>query len=92
MLPDLPKAESQTVEFKTNFNEDVPQTLTAFANAKGGSVFVGVIPEVDELDIDGRTVVRLSIAEYPVKPVACRHLACQSAGDPGANPGTDGRT
>lgn len=42
MLPDLPKAESQTVEFKTNFNEDVPQTLTAFANAKGGSVFVGV--------------------------------------------------
>ena len=85
MLPDLPKAESQTVEFKTNFNEDVPQTLTAFANAKGGSVFVGVgdsgevkgislgretlvgwlneiklkttpqlIPEVDELDVDGR--------------------------------------
>jgi predicted HTH transcriptional regulator len=41
-LQPLPRGESLTVEFKTSFNEDVSQTLVAFANAKGGSVFVGV--------------------------------------------------
>jgi predicted HTH transcriptional regulator len=30
------KTENQTVEFKTSFNEDVIETLVAFANAKGG--------------------------------------------------------
>ena len=38
----LPKIESQTVEFKTSFNEDVIETLVAFANAKGGTVYIGV--------------------------------------------------
>jgi len=38
----LPQIESQTVEFKPSFNEDVVETLTAFANAKGGTVYVGV--------------------------------------------------
>jgi ATP-dependent DNA helicase RecG len=34
--------ESQHTEFKPNFNEDVIETLTAFANTKGGKVLVGV--------------------------------------------------
>lgn len=38
----LPKAESEFVEFKTSFNEDVIETLVAFSNAKGGTVYVGV--------------------------------------------------
>jgi ATP-dependent DNA helicase RecG len=38
----FPKTESLTVEFKTSFNEDVVETLVAFANAKGGTVYVGV--------------------------------------------------
>ena len=38
----LPKKESLTVEFKTSFNEEVIETLSAFANTKGGKVLVGV--------------------------------------------------
>jgi len=38
----IPKTESITVEFKTSFNEEVIETLCAFANAKGGKVYVGV--------------------------------------------------
>jgi len=34
--------ETQHTEFKPNFNEDVIETLVAFANAKGGQVLVGV--------------------------------------------------
>jgi len=32
--------ENQYIEFKPNFNEDVIETLVAFANAKGGRVSV----------------------------------------------------
>lgn len=38
----LPKSESKTVEFKTAFNQDTIVSLVAFANADGGSVYVGV--------------------------------------------------
>jgi len=38
----IPKEENLTVEFKTSFNEDVIETLVAFSNAKGGTVYVGV--------------------------------------------------
>ncbi|GHT07370.1 hypothetical protein FACS189432_02510 [Bacteroidia bacterium] len=34
--------ENQYTEFKPKFNEDVVETLVAFANAKGGKVLVGV--------------------------------------------------
>ena len=38
----LPKSESKTVEFKTSFNQDTIESLVAFANSDGGSVYVGV--------------------------------------------------
>ena len=38
----LPKSESKTVEFKKTFNQDVIASLVSFANADGGSVYVGV--------------------------------------------------
>lgn len=36
------KGESDTVEFKQGFDRDVIETLAAFANSRGGRVFVGV--------------------------------------------------
>jgi DNA-binding protein YbaB len=38
----LPKNENQQVEFKMSFNEDVIETLVAFSNAEGGTVYIGV--------------------------------------------------
>ncbi|MDR0505654.1 MAG: putative DNA binding domain-containing protein [Dysgonamonadaceae bacterium] len=34
--------ETQHVEYKSSFNEDVIETLVAFANTRGGKVYVGV--------------------------------------------------
>ncbi|MDR0566694.1 MAG: putative DNA binding domain-containing protein, partial [Prevotellaceae bacterium] len=38
----VPDKESETVEFKSTFNMDCIETLVAFANHKGGSIYVGV--------------------------------------------------
>ena len=103
MLAALKAGESETVEFKTSFDKETIETLSAFANTKGGIVFVGVtdsgtikgvvlaketiqnwinqikmstsntvIPDVETLDVDEKTVVALYITEYPIKPVACK--------------------
>ncbi len=37
------KGENQETEFKINFDDATIMTLVAFANAKGGRVFIGVI-------------------------------------------------
>jgi ATP-dependent DNA helicase RecG len=47
----LPQAESQTVEFKTSFNVETIETLVAFANAKGGSVYIGVADTGDVIGV-----------------------------------------
>ena len=41
-MRNLPKTEDSSTEFKTSFNTEVIETLVAFANANGGTVFVGV--------------------------------------------------
>ena len=46
----IPTSESLTVEFKTSFNENVIETLVAFFNAKGGTVYVGVADKGDKKD------------------------------------------
>ncbi len=38
----IQNGESQTVEFKRSFQKEVIETIVAFANAKGGKVFIGV--------------------------------------------------
>lgn len=49
--PIIPLAESETVEFKTSFNEDVIATLVAFSNSKGGTLYIGI---TDNGDINKR--------------------------------------
>lgn len=34
--------ESETIEYKTSFNDEVIISLGAFANSKGGTVYIGV--------------------------------------------------
>ncbi|PWD97742.1 AlbA family DNA-binding domain-containing protein [Marinilabilia rubra] len=36
------EGENETVEFKTSFNNEVIETLVAFANTKGGNILIGV--------------------------------------------------
>ena len=38
----LLQGENETTEFKTSFNDEVIISLVAFANTKGGTVYVGV--------------------------------------------------
>ena len=97
----IPSAESETVEFKSSFNQGVIESLTAFANSHGGKVFVGIsdkreavgvtlgtesipnwlneirtktspslIPDVEIVEVNDRTVVVFSQPEFPIKPVA----------------------
>ena len=38
----LKTGESQTVEFKSSFGREAIETLVAFANAKGGNLYIGI--------------------------------------------------
>ncbi len=103
-LPDLIKTgESPTVEFKEKFDERCIESLVAFANTKGGVIFIGVsdknnikgikvgketinqwvnqisisteprlIPEIEKIQIDEKTVIAVQIKEYPIKPVSIK--------------------
>jgi ATP-dependent DNA helicase RecG len=42
LLTCLKEGESEQVEFKTSFGEEVIAVLTAFSNTKGGTVLIGV--------------------------------------------------
>ncbi len=97
----IKKGESDTLEFKQHFNDEAIETLTAFANTKGGSVYIGVndsgsitgvylgketiqnwlneiknktapaiIPNAAIIEHDKKTLVALSVQEYPVKPIS----------------------
>lgn len=99
----IPKQEDQHIEFKSSFSDKVIIGLVAFANAKGGTVYIGVdddgivvgvrlgketiaqwinevksktepsiIPDVEIKEEKGKTIVMLSVQEYPVKPVSVR--------------------
>ena len=57
----LPAKESQEVEFKTSFNDDVIITLVAFANSLGGSVYVGV---ADSGAVKGIQVGKETLAKW----------------------------
>ena len=57
-MPTLPTSESEKIEFKTSFNEGVIETLVAFSNAKGGTVYVGVTDkgEVKGIQLGNETI------------------------------------
>lgn len=42
LLLTIAEGESETVEFKLSFQKEVIESIVAFANAKGGKVFIGV--------------------------------------------------
>ncbi|GAP73168.1 ATP-dependent DNA helicase [Candidatus Symbiothrix dinenymphae] len=54
--------ESQHIEFKPGFNEDVIETLVSFANSKGGRVLVGVAN--DGAPVKGFTIGQESIQQW----------------------------
>ena len=60
-IKDLPEIESQTVEFKTSFSDEVIISLVAFSNAIGGSVFVGV---ADNGEVKGVSIGKETIANW----------------------------
>jgi len=57
----LKEGESETAEFKTAFNDEVIISLVAFANTKGGKVYVGVD---DTGLIKGVRIGKESIAQW----------------------------
>jgi len=57
----LPAAESERVEFKTSFNEDVIETLVAFSNAKGGTLYIGI---ADNGDIKGIQIGKETVQNW----------------------------
>ena len=59
--PKIPTTESETVEFKSTFNGTVIETLVAFANTKGGTVYVGVN---DAGKIVGVTLAKESVQQW----------------------------
>ena len=56
----IPLKEHLYPEFKTSFNEEVIVTLVAFANAKGGKVYVGVndVGNVVGMDLGPESVAK----------------------------------
>ena len=57
----LSKGESQTVEFKKNFDKECIETTVAFANTKGGTIFIGVNDEGKAKGIDLGNLVEMKI-------------------------------
>ncbi|MCD7816281.1 MAG: ATP-binding protein [Bacteroides sp.] len=56
----LPDSENQYIEFKQSFNAATIETLVAFANSKGGTVYVGM---EDNGDVKGVLLGKERIAQ-----------------------------
>ncbi|MBA7582165.1 hypothetical protein ES708_24085 [subsurface metagenome] len=111
LLNIVKEGESETVEFKSNFNNETIITLCAFANTKGGMVIIGVsdsgdikgvlinqesvknwineiklktepsiIPDAQTFTLNNKTVIALSVHEFPIKPISVRgrFYACKN--------------
>ena len=57
----LPQKEAEIVEFQSTFNDSVIETLVAFSNAKGGTVYIGIS---EEGEIQGITLNIETIAQW----------------------------
>ena len=51
--------ESQSVEFKSSFQKDVIETIVAFANTKGGKIYIGIT--------DGKKISGVHVSEETVQ-------------------------
>lgn len=87
--------EQQNIEWKSEWKEDILKEICGFANAKGGTVYIGVdnkgnitgcpnsrklladipvfcksrlgiIPDVDLLENDGKQYIKITINSYPI--------------------------
>jgi ATP-dependent DNA helicase RecG len=75
LLDAIRQGEGERLEFKSSFQKEVIETLTAFANTHGGAEQITsprVIPDISLIQIENKTVAVISIGEYPIKPVACK--------------------
>jgi len=62
------QGEGLKIEFKTSFNSETIETLTAFANAKGGMVCVGIKDNGDFVGVQlGKESIRQWINEIKTK-------------------------
>lgn len=66
----IPWNEGLTVEFKSSFNIEVIEALVAFANTKGGAVYVGVN--------DKRKITGLSLNKETVQQLI-NEVKCKTA-------------
>ena len=57
----IPTKESLTVEFKQSLDDSVIETLVAFSNTKGGSVYIGIN---DKGQVSGLTLSRETIPKF----------------------------
>jgi len=76
MTHDMPITQDTAVllEFKTSFDKATVETLVAFANTRGGTVLTSpsIIPVLQAHQFNGKTIVAIDIAEFPVKPVSTK--------------------
>ena len=58
ILKIIKQGESESIEFKTSFQKEVIETIIAFANSKGGKIFIGVnnIGNITGVDISTETL------------------------------------
>ena len=54
----IANGESESVEFKSSFDKETIETLTAFANSKGGRVIIGMTSQGDPqgMQLDKETI------------------------------------
>lgn len=57
----IQKGESETVEFKENFDKETIETAVAFANTNGGIILIGI---ADNGEIKGIQVGRESLKDW----------------------------
>ena len=67
----LPEKEDIQNEFKSSFNDETIKTLVAFANTKGGSIYIGVTntKRIIGVDLGNETTQRTEIPEYPLEAI-----------------------
>ncbi len=99
----IKKGESETMDFKENFDREAIETAGAFSNSNGGTIIIGVsdkgtikgtqigketindwvnqisqssnpriIPDIEELTINDKNIIAITIMQCPIKPVAVK--------------------